>query len=300
MSWRRCAAAMVGLLVIAGCKTAEDATAAATQMSATAKSLSDYYAALGTVLTARDQMLKVREALFGIAYPAASRQEIHATEEELATREAMAADLTAVAGDFAALAGSKAADDVSTACGKLEMEVDGLASHKASSDEQAAIKAGIEALVTAVKAHKEHEVAKSLDQVAGALSGLFDKEAPDWRTMEEAYLAEASMLADMLSDQNAVDSAALLKPALDPFGLGTAPVPAAVSVKLTPLVKQQIADKKTAQLAAYDKASDAMSAALKEMAKRIDLVATEKPMAFRLPPPTIDGVKQWTDEILAK
>ncbi|MFT4111698.1 hypothetical protein [Silvibacterium sp.] len=300
MSWRRCAAVTVLLIAVSGCKTAEDATAAAAQMSATAKSLSDYYAALGVVLTARDAIGKVNEALFEKPYPEASRKGVQTTQAELAKRTAMATDLSALAADFASLAGSKASDDVATACGKLETEVDGLASHKASSTEQAAIKAGIEALVTAVKEHKERESAKAMDSVASGLSALFDKEAPEWRSEEVVYLDLAATLAGNLADENAVDSGALLKPALDPFGLAAGPVTPATGAKLAPLLKQQIAEKKTAQLAAYDKASAAMSDALKEMATRIHTVATEQPMKFRLPPPTIDGVKQWTDQILAK
>lgn len=300
MPRRRYAVTLVALLLVAGCKTAQDAAAAATQMSATAKSLSDYYTAMGVVLAARDSIGQVNQALFEKPYPEASRKGVLTAEEELAKREALAADLSKLAASFALLTGSKAADDVTTACGKLETEIDSLASHAPSSTEQAAIKAAIEALVTAEKEHKERETAKAMESVAAALSALFDKEAPVWRSEEIVYLELASTLAVDLADENAVDSGALLKPALDPFGLASVPVSPAAGAKLAPLVKAQIAEKKTAQLAAYDKASTAMSDALKEMARRIHTVASEQPMQFRLPPPTIDGVKQWTDQILAK
>jgi outer membrane lipoprotein-sorting protein len=78
------AAVFLGCLVlVVGCKTSEDAAAAATQMSATAKSLSDYYAALSTILSDTDQIYALNEALYSKPYSPKSRQEVKTTQAEL-------------------------------------------------------------------------------------------------------------------------------------------------------------------------------------------------------------------------
>jgi hypothetical protein len=294
------AAVFLGCLVlISGCKTSEDAAAAATQMSATAKSLSDYYAVLGTIVFETDQIHSLNEALYSKPYSAKSRQELKTTQAELAKRITLAADLSTLAGSFAKLTGSTAPADVAAAGNKLETEVDNLASYKASTGEQNAIKSALQLFVTAVQAHKEHEAAQAMDSLASGLSALFDKEADSWKSSDDVYVQLAATLAGNIADQNAVDSAALLKPALDPFGLtSSAPAPD-LNTKLTPLVKEQISARQAALLASYSNATDAMSKSLQEMSQRIHMVATDKPMAFRLPPVTVATVETWSTQVLS-
>jgi hypothetical protein len=288
----------VGLM--SGCKTADDAAAAATQMSATAKSLCDYYTALGAILTDTDQVRSLNEVLYAKPYSAANRQELKTTQAELAKRVALAADLSTLAASFAKLTGSTAPADVAAAGAKLETEADSLASYTASAAEQSAIKTALKLLMTAVMAHKEHEAAQAMDSLAAGLSALFDKEAGTWSSVETSYLEVAATLAGSLADQNAIDNSSVLKPALDPFGLAPAAPTADLNTKLTPLAKQQIDAKKAAALKSYQDASDAMSKSLHEMAERIHLVATEKPMAFRIPPLTLSTVEQWATKAMAQ
>jgi len=100
-------------------------------------------------------------------------------------------------------------------------------------------------------------------------------------------------------DQNAVDNSVLLKPALDPFGLTlSAPAPN-LNTKLAPLVKQQIAARQATLVTAYSNATEAMSKSLQEMSQRIHMVATDKPMAFRVPPVTVTAVEQWATQVLS-
>jgi hypothetical protein len=293
------AAMFLGLLLISGCKTTEDATAAATQMSATAKSLSDYYTALNAILSDTDQIHSLNEVLYAKPYSAANRQALKTTQVELAKRIALASDLSTLAADFAKLTGSTAPADVAAAGNKLETQVDGLASYTASTGEQNAIKSALQLFVTAVQAHKEHEAAQAMDSLSTALSNLFDKESPTWNAVDQVYVQLAATLATNLANQNAVDNSALLKPALDPFGLTPSAPTADLSKQLNPLATQQIATRKAALLVSYTNATDAMSKSLHEMSKRIHLVATDKPMAFRIPPVTVAVVEQWSTQVLS-
>jgi hypothetical protein len=287
------------LALVVGCKTSEDAAAAATQMSATAKSLSDYYSALSVILSGTDQIYSLNEELYSKPYSAESRQGLNTTQAELAKRIAIAADLSALAGSFAKLTSSTAPADVAAAGNKLEGEVDNLASIKVSSGEQNAIKSALQLFVTAVQEHKEHEAAQAMDSLASSLSALFDKEAPSWKSVYDVYVQLGTTLAGNLADQNAVNNSAILKPVLDPFGLmPSAPAPD-LSTKLAPLVKKQILARQTALVDSYGNATEAMSKSLQEMSQRIHLVATDKAMAFRAPPVTVATVEQWATQVLS-
>jgi hypothetical protein len=202
-----------------------------------------------------------------------------------------------LASSFAKLMGSTAPTDVAAACGKLETEVDDLAPYKVSTGEQNAIKSALQLLVTAVQAHKGHEAAQAMDSVASGLSALFDKESASWKSVDDVYVQLAATLAGNLADQNALDNSAMLKPALDPFGLMPSVPAADLNTKLAPLVKQQISSRQVAVATSYSNASDAMSKSLQEMSQRIHLVATDKPMVFRIPPVTIASVEQWASQV---
>jgi hypothetical protein len=287
------------LVLLAGCKTSQDAASAATQMSATAKSLSDYYAALGVILSDTDQIYSINDKLYSKPYSDESRKALKTTQAELAKRVELAADLSTLAGDFAKLTGSKAPTDVAAACSKLQTEADGLASYNPSAVEQNMIKSALQLLVTAIQEHKEREAARAMDSLAGGLSSLFDKEAPAWNSVDNVYASLAANLARSLVDQYAVDNTSLLKPALEPFGLTPAPASADINSKLAPLAKQQIADRQAALESSYTRATDAMSKSLKEMSQRIHMVAEDKPMAYRAPPVTVSTVEKWAMQFLS-
>ena len=293
--------AMTGLFLsflvsIAGCKTSQDAAAAATQMSTTAKGLRDYYAALSAILTETDALHSLNEQLYSKPYSAENRKELKTTQSELDARVKLAGDLSTFADDFAKLSGATAPADVAAAGNNLETEVDSLASYKASTGEQTAVKAALQVLVTAIQERKEREAAQGMDSLASGLSSLFDKEAPAWNSVDSVYLQLAATLARDLSNDNAVDYSPLLKPALDPFGLTPLASSANLNAKLAPLVEQQIAARLAEQSSSYSKATDAMSKSLQEMSQRIHLVAADKPMAFRAAPITVATVEQWATQ----
>jgi hypothetical protein len=288
---------LASLLLIAGCKTSDDAAAASAQMSATAKSLSDYYTALETTLANTDQIYTLENAIYSKPYPAATQQMLKENETELAKRAALASDLSALAGEFAKLTGSAAPADVSASATQLESECDSLAGHNASANEQNVLKGAIQLFVTSIQERKERKAAQAIDSIAKDLSSLFTKEAPSWNATEQIYIEHASDLANYLAKHNGIDNSAQLKLALDPFGLTPAPPSAQISAALAPLAKQQIASQAIALNASFVKATTAMEQSLEEMSQRIHLVAEDKPMAFRTPPLTIATVEQWANQV---
>ena len=286
-------------LLMAGCRTSGDATAAATQMAATAKSLCDYYAALKTILDNTDQLYALNAQLYAKPYPSENRQEVKKTEAELEKRAELASDFSALSGEFGKLAGSTAPADVANSASKLESDVGTLASIQASSAEQGALKAAFQALATAIKEHKAREAAMAMDDAAKGLSNLFAKEAGIWSSAEIVYSSIGSNLAQSLVDGNATDNTALLKVALDPFGLSPLSSSAAMNAELAPLAKQQIAAKKAEMDSAYAKATDAMTKSLQEMSERIHTVAEDKPMAWRSAPLSVSTVEGWATQIIS-
>lgn len=302
-TWRRrlvAGACGFGLLLSAGCKTSDDAAAAATQMAATAKSLSDYYSALGTILADTGEIYSINEVLFSKPFTPANRELLKSNQAELQKRVELAADFSTVAEEFAKLTGSTAPEDVAKSASKLQTDCDGLAGVTVSSDEQAVIKKALELLVVAVKEHKEREAARAIDGVAKGIDALFVKEIPVWDSTEQVYNEFASELAGDLVDQNATNSAALLGVALEPFGLTPSETSPDVNRKLAPLAKQQIADRKAAAAKSYGDATEAMKKSLNEMCDRVHLVAEGKPMRFRLVPPTLATVEQWVAQVTSQ
>ena len=111
---------MCGLILLAGCKTSEDAQAAASQMIATAQAPVEYYQAQDRILAETDQVHLVNQQLYGKPYPDTSRTQLQETEKELRIRESMARDLQALAATFGQLTGSMAAKDAADSAAALE------------------------------------------------------------------------------------------------------------------------------------------------------------------------------------
>ena len=287
------------LSLITGCKTSDDAMAAAAQMSTTAKALSDYYTAAGTTVANTDQLFSLEVQLLSKPYNPANQKLIKDNASELAKRAELANDLATLADDFAKLTGSTASADVSAAAARCETEVDSLTSHNASTAEQSALKDALQVLVKTVQERKERESAKVIDQVAQDLTNFFVKEIPLWNSNELVYLQQTTEVANYLADHDGIDNTSFLKTALDPLNLTPSVASPELKAQLVPLTKQQIADRAAALNDAYQKATDAMTKSLQEMSQRIHLVAEDKPMGFRRPPITIATVEQWAAHVQA-
>lgn len=286
-------------LILAGCKSSEDAAAAAGQMQATAQSLSDYYSGLRTTLENTNQLYLLNQQLDSKPYTDENRQLLKDNEEELEKRASLAVGFSSLAGDFAELSQLSYPGDVAASAVKLANQVDTLAKLKVSSNEQSALKGALQLLATVIQQHKEREAEKAMSGSVKALSDLFAKETGVWNSTEEVYSSIAATLAKNLVDANATDNSAMLKVALDPFGLTPSAGSADTNTKLAPLAKQQIATRQKQMDASFEQATQAMSDSLAEMGKRIDAVAAGKPMVFRFPPVSLATVEKWAAQAVA-
>ena len=160
-------------------------------------------------------------------------------------------------------------------------------------------KGELQTLATAIQSHKEREAEKAMSASVKALAAVFAKETEVWNSTEQVYSSIAGTLAANLVDANATDNSAMLKVALDPFGLTPSTGSADTDAKLAPLAKQQIAAKQAAMDASFQSATEGMAQSLEEMGKRIDEVAADKPMAFRLPPLSLATVEKWATQVAA-
>ncbi|HEX3985762.1 MAG TPA: hypothetical protein VHX13_04050 [Acidobacteriaceae bacterium] len=284
-------------MVLAGCTTSGDATAAAAQMATTAQTLSSYYKALQTTFEETDELYQLNEQLYAKPYTAENRQQMKSNEAELATRVKLASDVSALSQSFGQLTGSAAPADAASAASQVESDVDKLTSVKASATEQNALKAAVQALGSAIRQHKEREAAKAMESAAQSLSDLFAKETDVWNSTEEVYSQIAANLAGNLVDANVTDNSAVLDVALTPFGLVRSSSLGDINAKLAPVAKMQITTKQAAMDASYASATNSMANALKEMAQRIQTVANDKAMTFRTAPLTLTNVQQWTTQV---
>ncbi len=280
-----------------GCKTSDDAAAAATQMSTTAKALSDYYAALGTILADTDQIYILNGQLLSKPYTAENRQLLKNNEAELAKRSALAADFSTLAGQFAALSGSTAPADVAASAVNLETEIESLKSATPSNSDQNALTFALQQFVTAIKEHKERDAARAMDGFAKGLTALFTHEGAVWNSVEAVHTQVAANLAVYLVDHDGTDNSALLKVALHPFGLSPSTPAGDLKAALAPLAKQQIVTRTAALDDSYATATDAMAKSLQEMSDRIHAVAEDKPMPLRMAPIALSTVDKWAAQV---
>ena len=289
------------IALASGCKTSDDATAAASQLTATAKGLTDYYSALDTILGETDQLYTIQGALVAAApYDAATRGLVMNTRAEIKKREAIAASLTTLAQSFARLAGSTAPADVAASASNLETEVASIKpiGTTMNSEEQNLMKIAIESLVKAVQEHKEREAAKAIEIFTGALTTFFATEEPDCNSIGESYVAVSRSMAIYLVKHGQTDPSDLLKVVFDPYSLTAHVTDAGFKAKILTIAEQQINQKADALEAAQKSAGNSMEESLKEMVARIHTVADDKPMSVRMPPVTLSNVEKWSADIL--
>ncbi|HZZ37702.1 MAG TPA: hypothetical protein VFE06_01135 [Acidobacteriaceae bacterium] len=299
LSWLRIAAGGVVLsaLTLTGCKTSDDAAAAASQMAATSQQLCSYYKALQTTFQQTDELYQLNEQLNSKPYTAENQQLLKNNEAELAKRAQLATDLSSLSEGFGALSASATPSNVASAASQVEADLDKLSPVKASSTEQGALKLAVQQLASAVQEHKEREAAKAMEGAAQSLSDLFAKETEIWNSTEQVYSQIAANLASSLVDANVTDNGAVLEVALTPFGLIRNGSIGDMNGKLAPVAKQQITTKKAAMDEAYRSATDGMAKALAQMAQRIQALADGKPMTERRAPLSLATVQAWVTQV---
>ena len=286
------------VLFAGGCKTSDDAAAAATQLTATSKSLTDYYSALDTILAETDQLNAVQVVLYGIPYDDGTKAQIADTRAEIQKRAALAKGLTELAQNFAKLTGSTASTDASASAAKLETEVESLklTKSKMSSNEQSLMKVAIGLVVSAIQEHKKREAAQGIDKFTAALNDFFTKEAPDYISLNDDYRAISSSLAKSLLQNDQTDPSSFFTAALGPYGVTPEVTDSKLRKEIEKLAEAQVDQKSAALEKSQQDATDSMEKSLKQIADRIDLVANDKPMEVRTVPVNLADVEKWASQ----
>ena len=291
------AAFLLLLTFAAGCKTQDDAVAAAAQLSSTAKTLSGYYGALDRVLADTEGAYLAQYAING-----APPLELGEERAQIRVRGEMAREVAELAAVFEKLTGSTAPVDAAEAAEKLNTELVSVKAFSQNDTETAALKFGVKEIVALVQQHKEVQAAKKMAPFTAALSKFFDSEMPVYDSINSTYLGTAGAVAKALVKRNQVqvdvesDYAAVLKrfdltPAIDRAELRSGSPE--VKAKMSTVLEAQIENKRKVADEAAKEATAAMSEALKEMDRRVETVAKDQPMKIVLPPPTLDTVKMW-------
>lgn len=284
------------LSLASGCKTSDDAAAAATQLTSTASTLTSYYSALETLNTETDQLYQLQAAINPLApYDTQTKAYVTDTEAEIEKREKLAAALTTLAQEFAKLSGSTAAADASTAAGNLEAAVAGLNVPGASMSATNVnlMQDAVQLIVKTIQEHKEREAAAAIDKFTAGLDTWFQSEEPLYNTIGSNYAIVTKSLAQALISQGQVDPSAYLNTVFSPYGLTPQITDPALKSKVQAILAAQVDQKSAALASAQQSASTNMEKSLAEMASRIHMVATEKPMAFRTAPVTLTEVQSW-------
>lgn len=317
-----------------GCKTQDDAVAAASQMATTAKTMCAYYAALDHVLGETEDAYQAQYALLGTppADLSETRKEVQ-MREDLATQignlatlfqkmtgeEAEASDastakkssekssgaLPAIAGAAGAGGGggSSGGDSGSSGSGgssasgkKKSEEPAALSMLSSDSDQYKAVSAAIDEVVMLVREHEEAKAAKKMTQLCDSLAALFGAEKGTYDSINQAYLVTAKSVADSMVTNNQVDPSGVFVSSLQPFGLAAAISREQIKTNMQPYLLKQIDTQYVVKLKAAQEGTEAMDKALTEMDKRVKLVAGDKPMTIRIPPFSLATVESWVAE----
>jgi hypothetical protein len=288
------------LLFANGCRTSDDAAAAATQLATTASALTNYYAALNTLLADTDQLYQIAAAIDPMEpYDAQTQAYVTDTEAEIQKREKLAAALTALAEEYAKLSGSTAATDASTAAGNLGSAIAAVNIPRVtvSDTDVALMSSATELIIKAIQEHKEREAAVAIDKFSTAFDVWFKAEEPFCNTIGKNYANVTSALAKQLIRLGQVDPSPFLDTVFDPYGLTPQLSDPTLKSKVQTVLAAQVDTRTTALAAAQEKATEDMEKSLTEMTSRIHLVATEKPMAIRTAPVTLNDVQKWMSSV---
>ncbi|MBT9331563.1 hypothetical protein [Paracidobacterium acidisoli] len=295
----RLAAPVLGLAaaltLTTACKTSEDAAAAASQMTTTARDLAGYYARMDTVVVDTIELNRLQSVLLGTTFNDQDVAQLKQTEQEIGKREDLARNLRDLSASFTKLTGATSAKEVATASNRLGSALSSISSLPGGSALPAALATAGKEVEALAQEHREREAGKALDATASAVSELFRQEQPAYDALFMQNLVLAQSLAAELLKRGWVNEGELLSPILQPFHLAPPQSSPEIHQKLMPYAQQQLATQMAALTAAEKKATDGMTKALDEMSERIHQLASDKAMDKRSTPLTLADVEKWID-----
>ncbi len=275
-----------------GCKTQDDAAAAASQMAETAKTLCSYYTALSTVVAETQDVYQAQYSLTNLP-----PEDLSETLAQLKMRADMALEIGKVSDAFQKISGSTAAKDASAAAGSLNTELVTIKALASDDKETKAVTDGVQLIVMLLQEHDEVRAAKSIAPLAHNLSVFFDSERAYYDSLNQAYLVTSQDVAKDMVRKNQVDVSPVFLSALKPFDMAPKLDQSVVGPGMQAYLNQQIAARYKSQLEDGKRATEGVSSALKEMDKRIALVAGDKPMNLKVPPVSLEAAESWIQTI---
>jgi hypothetical protein len=304
---RRCVAlAAIVCALLAGCKTHQDAVAAAAQMATTAQTLCAYYTSLDHVLAATEDTYQAQLALSGI--PA---MDLSNTRAQVKLRADMASDIGKISTLFQKLTSDPKASDAPAAAEKLATQISslvGLTSDSgsgqsgggplSSSEETKAMTEAIRAIALLIQQHDEVKAAKEIEPLVHNLVTFYESERAVYDSINKTYLSTAQSVAHTMVKSNQVDASAVFVSVVQPFGLSPSIENSQTKTGMQDYLNKQIDTRYSAKLKSAQDATEALDTALKEMDARITLVAHDKPMQLRLPPLSLATVQSWIGDAI--
>jgi hypothetical protein len=291
--YRKLAVTVIAMALFAGgCKTQEDAAAAAKQMASTSRDLSAYYLSLDHILAETEDSYQAQFALQRVP-----PEDLSETRAQIRLRADMADEIGNVSALFQKIAGSSAASDASAAAVKLNAEVVSMKGLTSNDAETQMVTTGIKEIVALIQQHEEVQAARKVGPLCHNLSIFFDSEKASYLSIQEGYLKVARSVSKGMVSANQVDTSPVFLSALQPFGLAPAVDRGSVKDNMQSYMLAQIEANYKLRLDEGQRATNALSASLKEMDARIDLVAHDKPMQFREPPFSLETVKEWIADV---
>ncbi len=279
---------------LGGCRTQKDAGEAASQMEETARTLAEYYRAIDHVVTGTEDAAEAEAVLNNFAPPDQNQLAVlKETHRQVVLREAMAHDIELLAAVFARLAHSSSAKDASVEAGKLGGELETIKGLGANDAETQALTVGVREIVGLIQQHDEIRAARQMAGLVHQLSVFFDSEREMYDSLNQAYLLLAKSDAQKLVRTGQVDASAVFQSATRPFGLTPEITGQKTREQMQPYLLAQIDRRYEQRLRGGRDATGYLSEGLKEMARRVDLVAHDRVVGLRGAPPTLGEVKSW-------
>jgi hypothetical protein len=284
------AAGLLLLCVASGCKTQDDAVAAAAQMCSAASTLSDYYDALDKTLAATEATQQANQILNGIE-PVDPKimKDLH---HQLKLRKDLAAEIAKLAALMQQISAADVSANAASAAATFNAELVTINAIGSNDAETQGVTQATKLLISLIQMHEEVKAARQVEPVAHALALFFVSEERAYTRINHGYLTAAKQVSQSLVDSGQVDASALFTAPLAPFDLQLT-LSDATKKKATKALDAQIDEAYDAKLAESQDAMDALADALGQMDARVSLVAHERPMKIRLEPITLKTVRGW-------
>jgi len=263
--------------LLTACKTSQEATNAATQLTNTSQQLSAYYTDLSNQVADTITLNEMHSQLmFQTAMDSSVRTELDTTQKELAKRVALAKSLAKLATAYAGLANSKAATDISTAAAGLATECKSIAPLPGGNAIPDVVSQASQSLVEYIRQKKLRKSSESISQIVSGMKSMLASEMPAYKSLNRRRVEIAQRVANEFLQKDVVELSPALAPALKPFNLAAKLQPNQMTAEMRAMAKVDIQRTGETQIDEFAEKTSSLSAALKAASDQVKLVAKKK------------------------